>query len=151
MLTFFKRDIMKKAAIAVTLALCTFAFAEAPKGYNVPENYTFVTVAESGNTTYVDYKTIKREGKYVKAWTFWTYVTPQRHPATFYKAMRSLDYFDCEASTFYIKAADLYSDGDASKSPAHSQNNPLLTTQFVDIPPGTVIEHISEEVCKAAK
>jgi hypothetical protein len=142
---------MKKAAIAVTLALCSISYAQSSNPYKPPRNYTYFASTEDKSAIYVDWSTVKRESNYVKAWVFWVYQKPQPYLKTSFKGMSALNYFDCEKTSYFLKTATLYGDGDPNKDSIHTTTAQINPYEFVDIAPGTILAYVIDEVCKVPK
>jgi hypothetical protein len=115
---------MRNLTIAVALLFPLASFAEAGI-YVCPDNQTnpdgctqfkaprqtWTNVAVSPEVViYADENTIRRQGKYLKAWLLWIVATDHRFNDRPYRSFKELSYFDCGIGENSVKQRLYYSD-----------------------------------------
>jgi hypothetical protein len=156
---------MKLFVITIALLIPIACFAEAGI-YGCPENQTnpdgctrfkvprqtWTNIAVSPEVViYADKNTIRRQGKYLKAWLLWIVATDHQFNDRPYRSFKELSYFDCEVGEDSVKQRLYYSDeiGEVpiSDLTEYSSEEAMQFTRFA---PHTLGQSVIDFVCTKA-
>jgi hypothetical protein len=123
-----------KKLIAITLLLTTSSTWAA---------WTLVSSnADTGDTFYVDFATIRKDGNLRKVWE----LMDMRKPSTTgTKSRRIRTEYDCKEERTRVLSLDAFSENMASGKLLNSFTE---VDKWIDIPPGTVVEDLLKAICK---
>jgi hypothetical protein len=112
----------------------------------IKDGYSFVAPLNKFDTLFVQNKSIAKKGRFIKAWFFWNFSSPQKlepYLDKYYSHYLSLVYFDC-AERVSATTQVLYYLDDANVQTFSSDVEKIL---FREVAPDTVGETMLERVC----
>lgn len=112
---------------------------------------TWTTIGETeAGVMRMDLTTIRPQGRYMKAWSLWTgknAVTTTGYPIFTYRAIKTLDYYDCKEETFAPKQKVFYEDDVGEGKIVYSYSATDERLNFEDPIPGTIGQSLLRRVC----